>query len=221
MLRRTVGRHDLSTIEGQSAAVAAGLPMIEQLRDPIRQTEYGHLLAELAGVAEASVALALDRRIAGRPVEVQQAIKRASAQEKVEREMLRLLARDAEVYAELSPRLSADHFLMTRTRELYALIGETAGDVAAYVGRSQDDKAVRSLSALTLEPLDGEGSVAYAEDVWARLQEFALKRKSSALRQRLQKLNPTTDDDYDGLFEELIAIDGELRRLRERGNVHA
>jgi hypothetical protein len=57
--------------------------------------------------------------------------------------------------------------------------------------------------------------------VWARLQEFALKRKSSALRQRLQKLNPTTDDDYDGLFEELIAIDGELRRLRERGNVHA
>jgi DNA primase len=221
MLRRTVGRHDLSTIEGQSAAVAAALPMIEQLRDPIRQSEYAHLLAELAGVGEASVVLALDRRVAGRPVEVQQAIKRASAQEKVEREMLRLLARDAEVFAAVSPRLTPDHFLTTRNRELFALLLETGGDVAAYVGRSQDEKAVRSVSALALEPLDGERSVAYGEDVWARLQEFALKRKSSALRQRLQKLNPTTDDEYDGLFEELIAIDGELRRLRERGNVHA
>jgi DNA primase len=34
----------------------------------------------------------------GTPVEVQQAVKRASAQEKVEREMLRILARDAEAF---------------------------------------------------------------------------------------------------------------------------
>jgi DNA primase len=220
MLRRTVGRHDLSTIEGQSAAVAAGLPMLEQLRDPVRQTEYAHLLAELAGVSEASVVLSLDRRIAGRPVEVEQAIKRASAQEKVEREMLRLLARDAEVFAAVGPRLEPEHF-QTRNRELFALVGETAGDVGAFVARSQDEKAVRALSALALEPLDGEASLAYAEDVWARLQEFALKRRSAALRQRLQKMNPTTDAEYDGLFERLIATDGELRRLRERGNVHA
>ena len=65
-----------------------------ELRDPVRQSEYAHTLAELAGVTEASVVMALDRRMAGRPVEVQQAIKRASAQEKVEREMLCLLARD-------------------------------------------------------------------------------------------------------------------------------
>jgi hypothetical protein len=57
--------------------------------------------------------------------------------------------------------------------------------------------------------------------VFARLQEFALKRKSHALRQQLQKLNPQTDERYDGLFQELIAIDGELRRLRERGHADA
>jgi hypothetical protein len=57
--------------------------------------------------------------------------------------------------------------------------------------------------------------------VLARLQDFALKRKSAALRLRLQKLNPMTDPTYDGLFHELIAIDGELRRLRDRGNVPA
>jgi hypothetical protein len=31
---------------------------------------------------------------------------------------------------------------------------------------------------------------------------------------RLQKLNPTTEPGYDVLFNELVTIDGELRRLR-------
>lgn len=216
MLRRTIGRHDLSTVEGQSAAVAAALPMLDQLRDPVRQSEYAHLLAELAGVSEGSVVMALDRRMAGRPAEVAQAIRRASAQERVEREMLRLLARDADAFASIATRLTPEHFLTVRNRELLALLLETGGDVGGFVGRSQDEKAVKALSALALEPLDGESTTAYAEDVWVRLQEFALKRRSGALRQRLQKMNPTTDPEYDGLFQQLIAMDGELRRLRER-----
>jgi hypothetical protein len=52
--------------------------------------------------------------------------------------------------------------------------------------------------------------------LWYRLQEFLLQRRSAALRQRLQKLNPQTDEGYDGLFSELIALDGELRRLKEQ-----
>jgi DNA primase len=217
MLRRTVGRHDLSTVEGQSAAVAAALPMLEQLGDPVRQSEYAHVLAELAGVSEGSVVLALDRRLSGRPVEVRQAIKRASAQEKVERELLRLLARSSETLVSLAGRVAPDLFQTTRNRELLALLVEAGGDVGAYVARSQDDRAIAALSALALEPTDGEPSPDYAEDVWARLQEFALKRRSAELRGALQKLNPQTDERYDGLFEQLISIDGELRRLRDRG----
>jgi DNA primase len=221
MLRRTVRRHDLSTVEGQTAAVAAGLPMVEQLGDPVRQAEYAHQLAELAGVTEGSVVLSLERRLTGRPTEVREAVKRASAQERVEREMLRILARDADAFASLSPRLQPDHFQTVRNRDLFALLGEAGGDVGSFVARSQDEKAAKALSAIALEPLDGEASIAYAEDVWARLLEFALKRKSTALRQELQKLNPTTDPRYDDLFQQLIAIDGELRRLRERGHVPA
>jgi DNA primase len=216
MLRRTVGRHDLSTVEGQSAAVAAGMPMLEHLGDPVRQSEYAHLLAELTGVTEGSVVLALDRRLTGRPVETATAAKRVSAQERVERELLRLLARDAEVFSALSGRVRADHFLTARNRDLFALLLQTSGDVGGFVARAQDEKEVQALSALALEPLDGEPSVAYADDVLARLEEFSLKRKSAELRQRLQKMNPTTDPAYDGLFQELIAIDGDLRRLRSR-----
>nr|MBA3738789.1 DNA primase [Actinomycetota bacterium] len=62
MVRRTVERHDLSNVEGQSAAVADALPMLQKLQDPVRRSEYGHLLADLTGVSEDSVRTALQRR---------------------------------------------------------------------------------------------------------------------------------------------------------------
>lgn len=221
MIRRGVGRHDLTTVEGQSAAVAGALPAIEGLSDPVRQREYAHLLAELAAVSEGSVLLALERRIAGRPVEVQQAIKRASVHERVEREMLKLLARDLTIYHEVVGKLSEEHFQSSQNRKLFAMLREAKGDVGALIADARDEKTVRLLSALALDILDGEPTAEYAEDVWARLQEFLLRRRSAAIRQRLQKLNPTTDAQYDTLFQELIDIDGELRRLKERGGVPA
>lgn len=218
MVRRTVGRHDLSTIEGQSAAVAAAVPLLEQLGDPVRQSEYAHLLAELAGVSEGSVVLKLERQLSGRPVEVQQAVKRASAQERVEREMLRILARDDVAYRSIAPRLSDDHFRSSRNRQLMALLRDADGRVSGASSEGGDDEVVQALTALALEPLDGDQLPGYPEEVWARLQEFLLRRRSVALRQELQKMNPVTDPRYDELFQRLIAADGELRRLRERGH---
>jgi DNA primase len=218
MLRRTVARHGLTTVEGQSAAVAEALPILEGLQDPVRQREYGHALAELARVSDTSVMLALERKQAGRPVEVQQVIKRASVNERVEREMLRLLARSSDVYAEFASKLSDEHFQSAQHRKLFEALRKADGDVRAIVSSAdaQNDRVVASMPALALEPLDGEPTVAYALDVWTRLQEFALKRRSATLRQRLQKMNPTSDDGYDALFQELIAADGDLRRLRQR-----
>jgi DNA primase len=221
MVRRTVGRHDLSTIEGQSAAVAAAVPLLEQLGDPVRQSEYAHLLSELAGVSEGSVVLAIDRRLSGRPVEVQQAVKRASAQEKVEREMLRILARDAEAFGRIAPRLTDEHFRTARHRELLHLLRETDGRVSGSDAEGGDEEDVQALTALAIEPLDGDPLPGYPEEVWARLHEFLLRRRSAALRQELQKMNPVHDPRYDELFQRLIAADGELRRLREHGHVPA
>ena len=219
MLRRTVGRHDLSTVEGQSMAVAAGVPMLERLEDPVRRSEYAHQLAELAGVTEGSVVMALEQRLSGRPGEIQQAVKRASAQEKVEREMLRLLARDADTFRAFGSRLTDDHFRSSRNRQLLALLRAADGDVGASVSGSDDAEAVHSLTALALEPLEGDDVPGYAEEVWTRLQEFLLKRRSSAIRRELQKMNPLNDPRYDELFQRLIGIDGELRRLREGGHI--
>ena len=69
---------------------------------------------------------------------------------------------------------------------------------------------------MIVEPLEGDPSPAYAEAVVDRLRTFVLKARSDDVRGRLQRMNPTTDAEYDELFRELVEIDGELRRSKER-----
>ncbi len=213
MVRRIVQRHDLGSVEGQSAAVGEVLPILEGLTDPVRRGEYGHLLADLAGVSEASVMRSLEGRLAGKPKEVAQTIKRTSAQDRVEREMLKLLVSGAELGVE-TPKLTEEHFRPGTNRNTFIALRDAGFNVATLTG-AQDNKMAAAISALAVESLDGEPTTEYAQSVWCRLQEFLLKGQSDALRLRLQKLNPTTDDTYDGLFRELVEVDGELRRLRQ------
>jgi DNA primase len=213
MVRRIVQRHDLGSVEGQSAAVAEVLPILEGLTDPVRRGEYGHLLADLAGVSEASVMRSLERRLAGKPKEVAQTIKRTSAQDRRERDMLKLLVAGFGIGEEAS-KLKEEHFRPGANRNMFIALRDADFNVATVTG-AQDQKMAAAISALAVEPLDGQPTPEYAQSVWCRLQEFLLKGQSDALRLHLQKLNPTTDDTYDGLFRELVEVDGELRRLRQ------
>ena len=217
MVRRTIGRRDLSTIEGQSAAVADALPLLERLTDPVRRSEYSGLVADLAGVSETSVLESLRRRLGGRPDEVRKAMRKGTAAERVEREMLRLLARglaaDPADEAVDAATLTEEHFRTPGNRTLFVRMREAGFDVTALAGGADTDVAGK-VSALAVEPLEGEPTPEYARAVWARLQEFALKATGDQLRTELQKLNPTTDPGYDDLFHRLVRIDGELRRLR-------
>ncbi len=214
MVRRTVSRHDLSTIEGQSAAVADALPLLAQLTDPVRRSEYAGLLADLAGVAETSVLRSLDQHLTGRPQEEAKKAAKGTAQERVEREMLRLLARDAGAWSTYAAQVHDDHFRVASNRRLLAALREHDGRIGDVVSAG-DEKLRLAASALAVEPLDGDPTPEYVDAVWSRLQEFRLKAKSDALRIQLQKLNPTTDPGYDELFRELVEVDGELRRLRQ------
>jgi DNA primase len=215
MVRRTIGRHDLTSVEGQSRAVSEAMPVIEGLTDPVRRSEYAHLVADLAGVTEFSVVQALDARRRGRPADVVvESPRRMSARDKVEREMLKLVVRDRAVYDEYAPQLTDDHLRSTGGRTALAALREAGGDASVVAG-GDDEKLAAVLSALAVEPLDGDGGPEYARSVWSRLQELVLKRRSDTLRMQLQKLNPTTDEGYDELFAQVVTIDGELRRLRQ------
>jgi hypothetical protein len=159
--------------------------------------------------------LGLERAVGGRPADVAAATKRVSVQERVEREMLKLLARDATAFGAYAERLTPDHFRTPKHRRAFEALVAGRGDVAAIVASTDDERLVGALSALTVEPLEGDPTEEYAAGVWARLQEFHLKRQSDDLRAELQKLNPVTDDRYDELFQRLVELDGELRRVRD------
>jgi DNA primase len=214
MVRRIVGRHELTSIEHRSAAVADALPVLEQLTDPVRRSEYAHLLADLTGVADASVLQALDRRLGGRPKEVAQTMKRGTARERMEREMLKLVARDADIFRTFVTRLGDDHFGNASHRRAFVALRDADGDVSSLVSGA-DERLSALIAQLAVEPLEGEATEEYAEGVWTRLQEFLLRSRSDALRLRLQKLDPTSDPGYEELFRELVAVDADLRRLRE------
>ncbi|MBA3363817.1 MAG: DNA primase, partial [Actinobacteria bacterium] len=134
MVRRTVERHDLSNVEGQSAAVADALPMLQKLQDPVRRSEYGHLLADLTGVSEDSVRTALQRRLGGHPEQVAKTLKRLSARDRVEREMLRLLTQNRVVFDEFAPQLTEEHVRTPAGRVALAALREVSGDLRALAG---------------------------------------------------------------------------------------
>jgi DNA primase len=218
MVRRTVGRHDLGSVEGRSDAVRDALPLLERLSDPVRRSEYVGLLADETGVAENSILESLRAR--GRPGEAAPAPgaapARLSASERVEREMLRLLAR-GHVLDDPEASLTEEHFRAATHRRLFVALRDAGGDVAA-IASGPDEKLAARASQLAVEPLEGEPSPEYARAVRARLESFRLKAQSDALRIELQKMNPMTDAGYDERFRELVRVDGELRRLRDEGS---
>jgi hypothetical protein len=141
-------------------------------------------------------------------------IKRGTARERVEREALRLIAR-GDLEPELAATITDDDLASAKQRRLLGVLRDAGWDAGVVVGGSDTELAAQ-VAALTVEPLEGDPSPTYAQAVVDRVRTFALKAHSDDLRGRLQRLNPTTDADYDGLFRQLVEIDGELRRLKER-----
>ncbi len=75
----------------------------------------------------------------------------------------------------------------------------------------------RLMGILALEPprSGGPPTREYAERVFLRLEEFALKREADEVRKELQRLNPLkAPADHEALFERLVALEGTRRRLR-------
>jgi DNA primase len=236
MIRRTVGRCDTTTIEGRTQAVDEALPLVARLRDPVRRQQYAHLLSDLAGVEEDSVRSKLGRTSGPAPPSPSGtggsvrtpapnapptptqggARRKGTVQERVEWEMLKVLARDQEAFDALSGQLTEEHFESARNRELFDAIVSAGGDLRSLVADPEQERLAARLSELAVEPLEGEPGEGYAHSVYIRLEELRLQRRSGDVRRRLQQLNPTTDPGYDDLFQQLIAIDGELRRLRDR-----
>ena len=85
---------------------------------------------------------------------------------------------------------------------------------AEQLRNSAPDDAVRAfITQLAVEPArapraDGEPDARYADEVLARVEELAVSRQIAAIKSRLQRLNPVTEQgDYNRMFGDLVALE--------------
>jgi DNA primase len=224
MVRRLLRDKDLGDPEAQTRAVNEALPIVAGLEDEVRRSEYAGMLADLTGVSVNSVALSLDRMGRGsraaEPVRIpdrqDDSQVRVPARE-VEREALKLLLQHADTCGEELAALEEGLFSTERHRKVLSFVRANPVQPAELVERAQEEGLARLLAELSVEPVRGEPTAAYAERVVSRLEELSLKRRIDTLKKRLERLNPVTDPQtYDSLFEEYIALEGERRKVRAR-----
>ena len=221
MLRRAVRGDALDTPEGKARAVRTALPIVAGLTDPVLQGEYAGWLADLVGVSDTDVRLELERgatasvptrpQPAGRPLEIR------TPTREVEKEALKVLAQLPDIGRRHADRIGPEHFTTERYRTAWAIIEEASGDTTPLAHRAGQRGQAELIAELTLEPLKGEPTAAYAERLFARLEELRLRREVDTMKKRLEALNPVKEPDtFDDLFKQLADVTGRWRDARTR-----
>jgi DNA primase len=120
-----INRVDLDKAKDKSVAIQKLLPLLAEIRDPIRQAHYEQKLARLLSVNESALKVALRRSQGNRRVpEATEATERSrlaheSASSPVEEYCLALLIQYPQL-REAARELSAEHFEGTENREIFA-----------------------------------------------------------------------------------------------------
>jgi DNA primase len=216
MIRRTLRGQDLQSPEGQARAVKETLPIVTGLGDAVLRSRYAGLVADLVGVSDSSVLLEVQREERPRPGRSRPSPVRTPAKE-VEWEALKLMVQHPEILG--MEGLTEDHFTTASYRKVLAFLRSGRGSPAELVGRADEAGMARLLAELAVDPLKDEGVAGqeYAERVSCRLEEFLLSRRIDSMKKRLERLNPLTEPkEYDALFGDLIALEGERRKVRTR-----
>jgi len=242
VLRATVGRFDLETAEGRSAALDRGIPLVAQIKDHGLRDEYARRLAGLIGIddplrvvtrvrglvrSESQRASAHPRQAAA-PPSTPQPDKVDETVAAVEREALKIALQLPAVAGPQFDALSEEAFLVPSHRTLRKAIADAGGTAAAVTGPAwtqavqeqlADERLRNGVPALAVEPLlaGADSQDRYADAVLARMHEIVAARQVAVLKSRLQRINPVEQaDEHARLFGELISLESYRRGLRER-----
>jgi DNA primase len=242
VLRATVGRFDLDTAEGRSAALDRGVPLVARIKDRGIRDEYARRLAGLVGFLGSpdeeqrvldrvrGLARSDDKRNSPAPVEkpAPDAHKVDDAVVAVEREVLKIALQIPAVAGPEFDALQPAAFLIDAHRQVCAAIAAAGGTAAGVTGpawteaitaKIDDERVRRGVHALAVEPLrsGADAEARYANAVLARMHEMVTARQVAAVKSKLQRINPQDQpDDHARLFGELIALESYRRNLRER-----
>ena len=241
VLRATVRRFDLDTAEGQTAALDRSIPLVAQIKDHALRDAYARRLAGLVGLDDPmrvvtrvrGLIRSSDKRTdsAAAPAPAPKAEPEATVDEAVvavEREVLKIALQLPAVAGPEFDALTPEAFLLPEHRQVCAAIGAAGGTAVGLSGPAwtgaveahlPEERLRRGVQALTVQPLraGADDQARYAGAMLARLHEMVTVRRISALKSRLQRINPQAEqDEHARMFGELIALEAYRRNLRER-----
>lgn len=101
-----------------------------------------------------------------------------------------------------------------------AMRGMVEANFGALLDKAPDDGVRSAITRLAVEaPMsDAEPDERYAGAVLARVQELAATRRTTELKQRLQRVNPVeAAEEYNRMCGVLFSLEQTVRALRERG----
>jgi len=146
----------------------------------------------------------------------------------VEREALKLAVQRPGLCGPEFDALGADAFTVPLHAAVFALIAGCGGTAAGgnprdWVARLRDEapneRAQGVVTALAVEPMQipGEADAKYADVVLARVGEMAVSREITAVKARLQRMNPVDEQiEYNRLFGDLVGLEKRRKALLDR-----
>jgi DNA primase len=237
VLKTTLTEYDLDTVEGRVAALERTAPLIAHIKDHALRPAYARRLAGLIGNTDEAEVLERVRRITGGEAPAlargRGRMPRRSPDEvavEVEREAVKSALQVPEIagpsFDAIPPEAYTDPDFAAVSAAVAAAGGAAAARVTGPAWLDQvtehcDRETARfQLTALAVEPLrslNGESDTNYVNAIMARLQEMATVRQMTALKGKLQRMNPVEEADaYNRAFLQLLAFEQQARSLRER-----
>jgi DNA primase len=148
----------------------------------------------------------------------------------IERQALKLAVQRPALCGPGFDELSAEIFTApahSAVRDLIAACGGVSAVGSAREWAEQlraaapNDNARDFVTRLAVEPIEAPGLSAepdarYAEAVLARVEELAVSREIAETKRRLQRLSPVTDQDYNRMFGDLVALEQRKKVLTDR-----
>jgi DNA primase len=238
-IRSVLARHDLDSTDGQLAALDEAAPIVARIKDPGKRARYAVNLDRWLGLMDERFVLNRVRQHAGKRgsgggSQVRSGEKSSYPYDRgdpvllVEREALKLAVQWPALCGPEFDSLGAGAFSVPVHASVAALIARCGGVTGAGRARdwaallldtAPDERARVFVNELAVEPLQvpAEPDEKYADVIVARVGELAAGREITALKARLQRINPVTDQaEHMRLFGELITLETRRKSLLER-----
>ncbi|MCA2176565.1 DNA primase [Nonomuraea glycinis] len=230
-IRSTIARYDLRSNEGKIAALDAAAPIVAAIKDAGLRKRYAIDLDRWLGFMDERFVIQrigdAARAQQGRP---QRAPKAAPLDPsvRVEGELLKLALQRPALLGPRFDALAPETFTAANHVILHKVIVEAGGVAQAKAGgrewlerlmahaHEEGARALVTRFAVEAIHIEAHAEERYARDMLIAAELMPLDRAIAQLKSRLERLNPVErQQDYNKLFGELVALEGQRRVLRD------